>query len=875
MANTTLGTLLLALKADTTAFSKGLGDAKKLAFDSGSAIVDSMKKVADSVGKLKFDSLETGAKSLSKLGGIAAGIGISVATAVIAVSKHVGEQATEIEKLSQSYGIAVETISSLRVAAKLIDVPLEQMTIGMGKLAKTAAAVTEKGSESGNIFQRLGVTVADSHGRLRPMDALLGDIADKFSAMQDGTSKTAFSMQVFGKSGAALIPFLNEGRIGIQRLRDISDELGMTWSAIDVQAAAGFKEQIELLELRGQAFEEQLARGVIPALNTLAAAFLRGNESGGSMARAMGESVGTIFIGIAKAVETVGVGIDVFLLKMKMAWQWAQDHSPKAMLSRAFTGAKVGGENADTKAQIDQLMIQYGTFLNQMDKLSSDLKSHGSGPVPGFGPAEDVAKLASELHKLSEKTRNLLNKEEGDKLATEISNIGAHLQELEAFKGQHPERIWAGINDQVNRLNVALTDLKGKQDAILRGLLEAGMRKSIEGVLSIPVATAGVSGEAQFKQQMLKLQIDVNEQNRQALSLYESTRTASERYANEVQRLNLLKQSGKIDEETYDRALEKTREDMGQGIDPMVRYQRELRSINELVKTGAITDQQRWLMSKEALDQYNRSMDELQMRSGKAMAGIQVFTRQTLEYSKNWAAQTYNAMSSVFSGLQGSIRQFGRDMLYMSKSVGQIFGDLGMSIVETMADALLEILARWIITHTVMKAVSSLFHTEDAAETAAVNAVKVGTTIAANVIEGLSYAAVGAAAAGASVAAIPVVGWAMVPEVAAATYGILGGFAALASAAGGMDVDRDQLVQVHKKEMIIPARISDTIRDLASMARPAWGQTPAVAGGYSGPIQPANVNVYGAKDPEVTGRRVADIVTANIKRMLKDRGYKG
>jgi hypothetical protein len=41
---------------------------------------------------------------------------------------------------------------------------------------------------------------------VRGTDLLL-DVAGKFSAMENGTMKTALAMQLFGRSGATLIPF--------------------------------------------------------------------------------------------------------------------------------------------------------------------------------------------------------------------------------------------------------------------------------------------------------------------------------------------------------------------------------------------------------------------------------------------------------------------------------------------------------------------------------------------------------------------------------------------------------------------------------------------------------------------------------------------
>lgn len=85
--------------------------------------------------------------------------------------------------------------------------------------------------------------------------------------------------------------------------------------------------------------------------------------------------------------------------------------------------------------------------------------------------------------------------------------------------------------------------------------------------------------------------------------------------------------------------------------------------------------------------------------------------------------------------------------------------------------------------------------------------------IEANVASAESYAAVGGVAAGASVAAIPFVGWAMAPGVAASTYGELAAMGAMASLAVGTDyVPRDMPAYIHQGEAVLNRRDADMWR---------------------------------------------------------------
>jgi hypothetical protein len=113
----------------------------------------------------------------------------------------------------------------------------------------------------------------------------------------------------------------------------------------------------------------------------------------------------------------------------------------------------------------------------------------------------------------------------------------------------------------------------------------------------------------------------------------------------------------------------------------------------------------------------------------------------------------------------------------------------------------------------------------------AASATQLATTLSANVAAGMSYAAVGATAAGASVAAIPVVGWSMVPGVTAATYAELAGTAGMASLeVGTFNVPADMMAQIHQGEIIVPPFESAMIR---SGQATLGGGAPSGSGGPS------------------------------------------
>jgi hypothetical protein len=138
---------------------------------------------------------------------------------------------------------------------------------------------------------------------------------------------------------------------------------------------------------------------------------------------------------------------------------------------------------------------------------------------------------------------------------------------------------------------------------------------------------------------------------------------------------------------------------------------------------------------------------------------------------------------------------------------------------------------------------------------------------AAEMAFGMKSAAVGAVKAGESVAAIPGWGWAMVAAVVAGTLALLMG--TLSSAAGGWEVPEDTLAQVHKNEMVLPAHLSDRIRNMTE---------PGLKGGPTVHHHHYTINAMDGESVERVLKKHGSALARGIqtaKRDLRFRGIKG
>lgn len=213
----------------------------------------------------KFD--KAGNAVLGHLGGILASISfVGLIKGAIDAADHMGD-------LAQQTGLSVEALSQLQYAADQSGTDLETLTQGLRNLSKTAIGAQDGTGDAAVAFKALGVSVTDSHGALKDTETLLGELADGFSKFADGPAKAAAAQRIFGKSGTELIPFLNQGRAGIEALRSEFDSLGLTMSTGAAKAASEFNNSIKELKAGTTSFLVEAVAPLLPVLTETADAF--------------------------------------------------------------------------------------------------------------------------------------------------------------------------------------------------------------------------------------------------------------------------------------------------------------------------------------------------------------------------------------------------------------------------------------------------------------------------------------------------------------------------------------------------------------------------------------------------------------------------
>ena len=171
-------------------------------------------------------------------------------------------------KLETQTGIAANTLQAYVNAGKLAGV--EQATIekGLRRLAQSMREADQGVATYKDAYDDLGISVRNTDGTLKTNQQVLGEISDRFAQMEDGVTKTAIAMEIFGRSGSQMVNLLNEGKVALEQFNfEVSERFA--------QNAEYFNDQLTMLGFKVTGFSRQLADGLLPTLNNLAEMFSR------------------------------------------------------------------------------------------------------------------------------------------------------------------------------------------------------------------------------------------------------------------------------------------------------------------------------------------------------------------------------------------------------------------------------------------------------------------------------------------------------------------------------------------------------------------------------------------------------------------------
>lgn len=388
----TIGDIVVKLGLDRTGFSSGIKTATR-----------SLKRFAGGAAKVAGVGLAV----------IGAGAVAAAAVVVPAVARTM-KSIDSLAKTSDKLGITTENLAGLRHAAELTGAGADVMDKGLEKMVKTVSEAAVGTGLGVNALNELGIS-AQALNSMSP-DQQFNALSDAISQVQNPADQLRLTMDLFGRSGGALVNTLKGGSTALNQMTGEANQLGLAISRTDAAKVEMANDAYTRLQGGIQGLWNTLTVQLAPILEFVANQFLGWMGNGTTAADAVRS-------GMRYVVQGIGIVGNIINLVSSYFGVW------QAIATKAIAYVVTGvSKLADGFSYLAGLVgMEFDTsFLTQMsDEMhriaDKDLSAAGENFMSALN-GDFGSNLMNQFDEINRKA---------DKTAAEIAeNAGKNINEM-------------------------------------------------------------------------------------------------------------------------------------------------------------------------------------------------------------------------------------------------------------------------------------------------------------------------------------------------------------------------------------------------------------------------------------------------------------
>ncbi|WP_342270471.1 hypothetical protein [Rickettsia endosymbiont of Orchestes rusci] len=173
------------------------------------------------------------------------GTAIAAAFSTRALKKII-DSGAEIGKFAGKLDMSTKSLSELKYVASNCGVEFNNLTSGLTQMASRINDAAQNSGEAKQALQALGLS-AKELASLSP-DQQLEKIASQFERLTDSTDKATIAAKLFGSESSTLMGILEQGAVGINKMREEAQKLGISLSEENCKAMAQFNSELNKLQ---------------------------------------------------------------------------------------------------------------------------------------------------------------------------------------------------------------------------------------------------------------------------------------------------------------------------------------------------------------------------------------------------------------------------------------------------------------------------------------------------------------------------------------------------------------------------------------------------------------------------------------------------
>jgi hypothetical protein len=743
----------------------------------------------------------------------------------------------EVTSLSKKLAISRDEASYLNVALKHIGATAEEYISITTKLDRQLRSNEDH-------LKSMGVVTRAANGEYANQGEVLKSALAALMTYKEGTDRNLASMDLFGRSADEATKLLKLNEAVMAEAKETAIAFGLVMGKDMQEGAMKMKVAMATIATAGEAVEVAIGRAVMPNIIAMAN-FIKSNAT--PIMEGMGAAIGLVtdivggFVELVAELRSVLVSVfqaiaevvsDIFGNKMPSDFNFFAASINVTRTVVALFKATVLMAFAAIKFAIEQVTNVVTTLVEAWRALQNlDLKGAVAAIERGAAKAEEAArKHWKNLKNIAEegqaKVEGIWNGKKEEKDPTPYTPTGTKSY---TGKGKGPKT--KDITTAENALAKAELEAANAilQDNLKRGehLYEEAHTRNLISIREFYAAKTQIDQAAADntiatkKQEIANLNASITkagakdnpEGDKEVLKLRTQLATLTGQLTIlEAQRAEIgINNNAKMVEE------ERKRDEKIESINIGSREKRATAEVdtaekimNAKLSAGALTAKEGIQQEREFEATRNQIMAtatkerlEMELGGNKDPAAIRQLNEEIeqlerthqlkmTEINLKAAAEINKPFKGVIDTMSSSFATLTSSLVSGTVSIGAAFKSMALTVGQS------------IITEMIVKPLQA-------------RAVAWLQEKVFNVSGVVEHAAVAGAAATASAAAIPLIGWMLAPEAGAAAYGAAMAYAPQASAEGGFDIPAgmNPMTQLHQKEMVLPAKHADVIRDMA------------------------------------------------------------
>lgn len=189
---------------------------------------------------------------------------------IVGGTKAFAAYADSLAAVSDKTGVATKSLQELRYAAAVNGSSAAEMDAALTKLNKTMAdAAAGNNARVASLFKTLGISLKDAKGNVRSVADVMPQLAEAMRLNTNPALRTQMAMDLFGQSGAKLLPLLKQGSAGLQAMSKRAQDLGLVVSDDAVKAGGDLNNTLAELDMAVNATTGEISKSLAPVIKSI------------------------------------------------------------------------------------------------------------------------------------------------------------------------------------------------------------------------------------------------------------------------------------------------------------------------------------------------------------------------------------------------------------------------------------------------------------------------------------------------------------------------------------------------------------------------------------------------------------------------------